>query len=290
MRRLLALCAVLLVAATAVTSASAQGAIPSGSRLQSIVDKKTVRIAYRSDASPFSFVDDKKEPAGYTIDLCRIVAASIAQQYGIAGIRIDWVPVTVQTRFAAIMDGKADLECGATTVTLGRMRDVDFSSIVFVESTGVVVARASSIRTFSDLAGRKVAAIAGTSNERAVIEQIRVRKLQTTLVPVKDRDEGVAALEAGKVDAYVSDKLLLVGAQMKRPEALVMLPDDLSVEPYAIVLPRGDWALRLAVNTGLAQFFRGNQNGELFRRWFEPVGMRPGLLIGAAYTLGALAD
>ncbi|NVO13380.1 MAG: amino acid ABC transporter substrate-binding protein [Rhodoplanes sp.] len=287
MRRLVALCAVLLAAAT---SANAQGSIPSGSRLQSIIDKKTVRIAYRADASPFSFVDDKKEPAGYTIDLCRIVATSLGQQYGTAGIKIDWVPVTVQTRFAAIMDGKADLECGATTVTLGRMRDVDFSSIVFVESTGVVVSRATNIRTFSDLAGRKIAVVAGTSNERAAIEQIRMRKLQTTLVAVKDRDEGFAALEAGKVDAYVSDKLLLVGAQMKRPDALVMLPDDLSVEPYAIVLPRGDWALRLAVNTGLAQFFRGNQNGELFRRWFEPVGMRPGLLIGAAYTLGALAD
>ena len=74
-----------------------------------------------------------------------------------------------------------------------------------------------------------------------------------TLVSVKDRDEGIAALEAGKVDGFASDKLLLAGAQFKHPEALDMLPDDLSIEQYAIVLPRGDWAFRLAVNTGLAK-------------------------------------
>ena len=95
---------------------------------------------------------------------------------------------------------------------------------------------------------------------------------------------------SGKADGYASDKLLLVGAQMKNPDALIMLPDDLSVEPYAIVLPRGDWALRLAVNTGLSQAFRNGQNVEVFRRWFEQIGLRPGVLLGAAYTLGSLAD
>ncbi len=196
--------------------------------------------------------------------------------------------MTVDTRFSAVAGGKADLECGSSTVTLSRMKEIDFSNLVFVESTGVLVATASNIHSFAELAGKKIAVVSGTTNERAVAELVRAGDLKVTLVPVKDRDEAVEALEAGKVDGFASDKLLLAGAQVKHPEALAMLPDDLSIEQYAIVLPRGDWAFRLAVNTGLAQIFRSGKTGDLFERWF--FGSRPGVLLEALYALGRISD
>ena len=157
-----------------------------------------------------------------------------------------------------------------------------------MESTGVLVAAASNIHSFADMAGKKIAVVSGTTNERVATEQVRARNLNATLVAVKDRDEAIAALEAGKVDGFASDKLLLAGAQIKHPEALVMLPDDLSIEQYAIVLPRGDWAFRLAVNTGLAQIFRTAKTTDLFERWF--FGSRPGILLEALYALGRISD
>jgi len=283
--RLASLSFALLISASA---ASAQLQIPPDSRLKPIVAKKIVRIAYRADARPFSSVIEN-EPAGYTIDLCKLVVKSIEQQFKLQELRIEWVPVSVETRFSAVAGGKADMECGSSTVTLGRMKEVDFSVFVFVETTGVLVARASNIHAFAEMAGKKIAVVAGTTNERAVAEQIRQRQLDITSITVKDRDEGIAALEAGKVDGFASDKLLLAGAQIKHPEALDMLPDDLSIEPYAIVLPRGDWAFRLAVNTGLAKVFRdGRTAQQIFEKWF--FGGRPGLLLGSVYALGRLAD
>jgi ABC-type amino acid transport substrate-binding protein len=273
-----------------VSAASAQSQVPPDSRLKTILDKKSVRIAYRTDATPFSFQSDTKQPIGYSIDLCQQVVKSIAQQFGLPDLNIEWVPATVQTRFSAISGGQADLECGSSTMTLGRMKEIDFSSVIFVESTGVVVARSSNIHGFNDLAGKKIAVIAGTTNEQAVIDQNRLHNLNLTLVQVKDRDEGMGALEAGKVDGYASDKLLLVGTQIKHPETILMLPDDLSVEPYAIVLPRGDWALRLAVNTGLSQIYRSGQIALIFKRWFDQIGLQPGVLLRAAYTLGGLSE
>jgi glutamate/aspartate transport system substrate-binding protein len=273
-----------------VATASAQTGIPSDSRLKTIADKKIIRIAYRNDATPFAFANDKGEPAGYSLDLCQLVTKSIAQQYGLEDLKIEWVPVTVQTRFSAISSGKADMECGSSTVTLGRMKDVDFSNVIFVESTGVVVTRASNIQSFAGMAGKKIVVIAGTTNERAVAEQNRQHNLNLTLVAVQDLGEAVAALQAGKVDGFASDKLLLIGAKMKNADAFVMLPDDLSIEPYAIALPRGDWALRLAVNTGLAQIYRSGQIAEVFRRWFDQIGLRPSVLMGAAFILGGLPD
>lgn len=271
-----------------VATGSAQSQVPSDSRLKSIIAKKVMRIAYRADARPFSFLNDANEPLGYTIDLCKQVTDSIAHQFGLPALKIEWVPVTVDTRFSVIASGKADMECGSSTVTLGRMKEVDFSMFVFVESTGVMVTRASNIHSFAEMAGKKIAVVSSTTNARAVAERVRERKLDVTLVLVKDRDEGVDALEAGRVDGFASDKLLLVGAQLKKPEDLVLLPDDLSIEQYAIAVPRGDWAMRLAVNTGVAQIFRSGRTRELFERWF--FGGHPGLLLEAVYALGQIAD
>jgi ABC-type amino acid transport substrate-binding protein len=274
--------------AASMSTAAAQTHVPADSRLKSILGTGTIRIAYRADARPFSFVNDAKEPLGYTIDLCKQVVGSIAQQFKLNSLKIEWVPVTVESRFAAVADGKADMECGSSTVTLGRMKEVDFSILVFVESTGILVSRAAGIRGFGDLAGKKIAVVTGTSNARAVADLVHALGLNVTLVPVKDRDDGIAALSGGKVDGFASDKLLLAGAEIKNPDRLAMLPDDLSIEQYAIVLPRGDWALRLAVNTGVAQIFRSGKAGDLFERWF--FGSKPGLLLRAVYALGGIAD
>jgi glutamate/aspartate transport system substrate-binding protein len=107
---------------------------------------------------------------------------------------------------------------------------------------------------------------------------------------VKDGGEAIAMLESGGVDGFASDKLLLVGARMKDPQALVMLPDDLSVEPYAIVLPRGDWALRLAVNTGLAQIYRDGRVVGVFKGWFDRIGLQMSPVLRIMYGLGALSE
>src|SRR5262245_31433941 len=153
MFRLVSVCLAFLFA----TAASAQIQFPPDSRLKAITSTKTIKIAYRADARPFSFVNDKNEPVGFTIDLCRLVANSIGQQFGLGDLKIDWVPTTLQTRFTTVASGKADMECGSSTATLGRMKDVDFSNFVFVESTGIIVPKTSNIRTFADMAGKKIA-------------------------------------------------------------------------------------------------------------------------------------
>jgi glutamate/aspartate transport system substrate-binding protein len=267
--------------------ASSQGA---DGRLNTVNKTNTIKIAYRTDAAPFSYLNENKEPAGYTVDLCKLVVLRLEKQLGVQALEIQWVPVTTQTRFDAVANGIADMECGASTVTLGRMKQVDFSSFVFVESTGLVVKRESNIRSLIDLAGKKIAVIAGTSNERAVSEKNQQQNLNFRIVQVTDRNEGIAALEGGRADAFASDKLLLVGAQFNNPQAMIMLPDDLSMEPYAIVVPRGDWALRLAVNTALARIYGSGEIMAIFNKWFSPLGLRPSLLLGAAYALGTLPE
>jgi ABC-type amino acid transport substrate-binding protein len=286
-RAALAFIALVIAAGIAASGASAQAL---DGRLKRIASSKTIKIAHRTDATPFSFANDKKEVAGYTIDLCKAVVASIEKQIKVQPLKIEWVPVSTQDRFSAVASGKADMECGSSTVTLGRMKQVDFSNVTFVESTGVVVRTATGANNIGDLAGKKIAVIAGTTNEQAVKLRDQQLKLNATFVPVKDRNEAIAVLESGGADAFVSDKLLLVGTQFKDPQSMKMLPDDLSIEPYAIALPRNDASLRLAVNTGLAETYRSGDVMTIFTKWFAPIGLRPGILLGASYALGALAE
>lgn len=260
-------------------------------RLKKIAQTKTIAIAYRADAMPFAFADDRNQVDGYSIDLCKRVANSIERQLDIKGLQIRWVPVTVQSRFEAVAKGRADMECGSSTITLARLKQVDFSSVIFVETTGLLVKTASGVRSLSDLSGKKIAVVGGTTNERAINAQLKRRLLSATVVPFKSRDEAFAAVEEDKADAFASDKLLLVGAvtKAKDPRSLTLLTEELSFEPYGIVLPRGDSSLRLAVNTGLAQLYSSGQVVEIFRRWFEGFGQVPPI-IQAAYILGSIPE
>jgi len=259
--------------------------------LRKIRDSKSITIAYRTDALPFSFNDDKNQPASYTFDLCKRVVASIEQQLKIPGLKVTWAPATAQNRFEMISKRQADMECGATTATLGRMETVDFSNFVFVDSTGVLVRNESGVKTFTDLAGKKIGVIAGTTNERALNEALKQRLVNGTVVTVKSRDEGLAALEKGTVDAFASDKILIAGLSVKVRDATkyTMLADDLSVEPYGIMLARGDPGMRLAVNRALSQVYRTPEIVDIFNRWFGAFG-KPTVLLEAVYFLGILPE
>lgn len=183
--------------------------------LKKIKDAKTVAIAYRSDASPFSFVDQSKEPTGYSIELCRRVVSMIAQQIGAEGVQIKWVPVTVQTRMEAIEKGQADMECGSTTVTLSRLKHVNFSSFTFVDGTGLLIKADSPARQLSDLSGKKIGVIPGTTNEKALNDALKRTVINATVVPLKTREDGLAQLEGGQIDAFASDKVLLMALAPK---------------------------------------------------------------------------
>jgi ABC-type amino acid transport substrate-binding protein len=278
----------LLLALLAASAPFAQGL---DGRLKKIADTRTITIAHRTDAPPFSFVDANKEITGYSVDLCRKVVASIERQIGVTGLKVRYVPVTSQSRFDTIAKGQADMECGASTVTLSRMKVVDFSSFIFLETTGLMAKSAAGFKSLADLGGKRVAVIGGTTNERAVNDEVKRRQISLTVVPLKSSQEAIAALESGAADAFASDVLLLIGSAplAKDPKALALLNDKLSVEPYGIMLPRGDYAFRLAVNTALSQVYRSDDIDTIFNRWFGSFG-KPTPLTEAVYILGSIPE
>ena len=264
---------------------------PFEGRLKKIHETKTLSVAYRTDAVPFSFEDNDKKPTGYMVELCRSVIGVIERQIGITPLQVKWVPVTAQNRFSTVASGQADMECGASSVTLGRMKEVDFSSLTFVDGTGLLVRASTPGTSLMDLANKKIGVIPGTSNERALNEALKAKVVNAVVVPVKNREEGLAQLEAGSIDALASDRVLLVGlvAKSKDAKALALLGDPLSFEPYAIVLPRGDWAMKQAVDAALSQIYKSPALPEIYNRWFAALG-RPAPILEVMYGLGRLPE
>jgi glutamate/aspartate transport system substrate-binding protein len=281
------MCRVLLFIFALACAGSGVSAQTLEGRLKQVSESKVVKLAYRSDANPFSFLSPQGQPDGYTIDLCKFIVHSIELQLN-AKLTIEWVPVDTRSRLDAIANGRADMECGSSTVSFERMTKVDFSSFIFMENTGLMVRANSGILNVSGMAGKKIAVIAGTTNEIAVTRELQRRQLQAELIQVKDRREGIAALESGAVDGFANDKLLLIGAQ--NASSYQVLPENLSYEPYAIALPRGDWAFRIAVNRGLSQLYSSPQILNIYLKWFSELGENHDLFRSAVYIFGTFPE
>ena len=177
----------LLGAALVAGVASAE---PADGRLKTVQETATLRIAYRTDSRPFAFLDGKGKPTGYTIELCERIAKSIERQLGLPSLAIKWVPVDTRTRFEAIVNGIADIECGSSTISLSRLKIVDFSSLIYAESTGVLVKSGQGLFSFDSMAGRKIGIVPGSTNALAIRNELERRKLAATLVEFRDREEG----------------------------------------------------------------------------------------------------
>ena len=259
--------------------------------LKRIADARVITLGHRSDSVPFSFVDEKKQPAGYSVDLCKQVVANLQQQLKLPELKIKWVAVTADNRMAAVVKGEIDLECGTTTATLARQNTVDFSNLIFVDGGGLLLRLDHPAQKIGDLAGRKIAVTAGTTAEQRLPGALKARGIDAQMVVVKGEREGLAALEAGKVDAYANDRIVLFGLalQGKDPSKLALLNAEFSFEPYALMMRRNDPAFRLAVNRALARIYGSDAIGEIYTRWFGRFGS-PGDLLLAMYYLNALPE
>jgi ABC-type amino acid transport substrate-binding protein len=248
--------------------------------LQRIRETKKVTLAYRTDAPPFSY-EDHGQPAGYTVELCKRVVASLEQQLKVPSVAVKWVPANVQTRLDLVRKGEVDMECGTTTATLSRMEQVDFSNPVWVDVTAVLVRKAAGARALGGLSGKSIAVVAATPNHKALEEALKKGLVNATVVPVKSYDEAIGLLDGGKADSIAAGRTMLAGmaSKFKDPAQYELLNDDIGYVPYAIVLPLGANGLRLAVNRALSQIYDSDALVEIFRAAFGPNAKPSGALV-----------
>jgi ABC-type amino acid transport substrate-binding protein len=262
--------------------------------LERITDRNEFRIGYRTDARPLSFEDDG-EPRGYSVDFCRRIAVAVREHLELPDMKVTYVPVTSDNRFDAVVDGDIDIECGATTVTLGRLERVDFTLMTFVTGGTVLSMAGNRVANMEDLAGKRVAVVRDTTTAEALEAHLKENLIDARVVSVPNRNEGMSRLRSGDVDGFASDQIVLVGVALEAidndEDVNFSFADDLfSYEPYAFMVPRDDADYRLVVNRAIAQIFRSGQFAQIYQTWVGSAGVQPSPMLIAMYQMQSLAE
>ena len=266
------------------------GTTASADTLDRIKKSGVVKIAYRTDAPPYSFKNAVGEPSGYTVDLCRAVAVGLRAQLGLEQISVDYVPVTTKDRFEVIQAEKADMLCGATTATLSRRDLVDFSVPVFVDGASVLY-RTDGPSNFEALAGKKIGVRANTTTEEALGNTLKKMAINAEVIAVSSHDDGLNKLASKEIQAYFADQAILLFLMVKNPTARAELNLSnrfFTHEPYAIGLHRGDSDFRLAVDRALSRIYRSGKIKAIFKENFGTVS--PSDMIRAMFIVSALPE
>jgi len=281
-----------LLAAGLVFPGSTLLAEDSEGTLEKIVRTGEFLIGYRTDASPLSYENADGEPSGYSVDFCRRIAAGIKAHLGKDDMETKFVPVTSNERISAIVSGKIDIECGSTTVTLTRMEQVDFTLPTFVTGGSVLTLTESEIKSMTDLSGKKVAVVKGTTTIEQLRNYLAEVLIDAEIVEVTDRTAGMAQLNKGSVDAFASDQIVLIGQIIEAPfpRRYWLMDDTFSYEPYGFVIRRNDADFRLVANKAITQLYRSGQHIDIFQKWIGRIGIQPPPILIAMYQLNTIPE
>jgi polar amino acid transport system substrate-binding protein/glutamate/aspartate transport system substrate-binding protein len=255
--------------------------------LARIAETGTLRIGFRADAAPYSYRTVSGEPAGYIVDLCREVANSVKASRQLPKLAIDYVEVTAANRFDVLREGKIDLLCEPTSMTMSRRAVVDFSLPTFIDGAGVLF-RTGQVHGLEDLRGKRIGVLAGTTTEETLRATLGQLDIKATIVPTSDHPAGVKRLTNGEIDAYFADRGILnyLLVNSRDPAGLKISDQYFTFETYALALPRGDDVFRLLVDATLAELYRTDRIKKIYARSFGT--FPPDQFINALFVINGL--
>ena len=238
--------------------------------LKRIHDTATITLGVREASAPFSFVDTRREPQGYSVDLCMKVADAVKDALKLRRLDVRFVVVAPANAIAMLADGRIDLECGSTINTRARGNDVAFAYTTFVSGIRLLARKASKVTSLDDLRGKTVVVVQGTP-AAALLRRMNVdRALGLTLVEARSGAEAFAALAEGRAAALPMEDVALYAliARAQRPGDFAVVGKYLSIDPRAIMLRKGDPAFERVVDRTLAQTFSSGEIARIHARWF----------------------
>ncbi|TAK44394.1 MAG: amino acid ABC transporter substrate-binding protein [Betaproteobacteria bacterium] len=257
---------VLLAAAAIALPAAAQEGT-----LKKIKDTGVIKIGHRDASIPFSYLDDKQQPIGYGVDICLKIADAIKAELKLPKLKVEFVPVTSQTRIPILTGGNIDIECGSTTNSVERQKQVAFAPTYFMTGTKIIVKKSAGIKRYEDLKGKTVVFTAGTTNERAMKAYNDAKKLGINFIPSKDHAESFLAVETGRAVAFPMDDILLYSlrASAKNPADYAIIGEFLSDDPYGIMMRKDDPTFKKLVDATVTRLYKSGEINKIYAKWFQ---------------------
>ncbi|HEY0859237.1 MAG TPA: amino acid ABC transporter substrate-binding protein [Albitalea sp.] len=261
-------CMLSTILLSVVTATAAAAESPT---LTKVRETGVLSLGYRESSIPFSYLDDRQQPVGYSMDLCMRIVAAVKRRLGLDHLQVKMTPVTSATRLPLVANHMIDIECGTTTNNAERQKQVGFTVTTFVAHSRIASLRSRPVRSLEDCRGKTIVSTAGTTSIAMLVEMNARLALGMTILAGKDHVQSFQMLETRRADAFAMDDVLLHGLieSSKDPSAFTIGTEALSVEPYALVLRKDDAVFKKLVDDELITMFRNGDIEAIYRKWFE---------------------
>ena len=283
-----------MIATMALITMLASGTILAAdfSTLEQVKKSKKIRIGYRADKPPMSFVNRNNELVGYSIDLCLRMVDEMESRLEIPDISVEYVPVNASNRFDALIDNSIDILCGVTTKTISRSELVDFTQPTFVTGAALLTLKTLQIQKISELSGKKIAVVKDTTTFDSLTKMLKREGSDAEVVTVKTATEGMDALTKGEVDAFSGDQIVLVGLIINsdNPKKFALTENVFSFEPFALAVRKNDSEFRLVADRMLSRLYRTKKVLLLYDKWFGSYINKMPSLLEAMYLINSTPE
>jgi polar amino acid transport system substrate-binding protein len=247
-----------------------------------------VVLGYREDARPFAFKDESGKPDGFSVALCQKIADDLKTVLGMPNLAVEWSPVAIADRTAALQQGRVDILCGADSVSLKRRAEVSFSIPIYPGGIGAIASANAPQAVRDTLEGiqstgptwrgsparilnqRNFAVVAGSTAEKWLAQRVQDFKIDVNVIPVESYTVGVKALTDAQADVLFGDRSIIMDAAAAQlaDGSVVALERQFTQDPIALAIARDNDGLRLAIDSTLSSTYRSPDFREIYVKWF----------------------
>ena len=229
-------------------------------RLEEIKTRGNLVCATLSGTEPLAFQDPRtRQYVGFDIDLCNALAKRL-------GVTLEHKPVAVEARIPELSMGRVDIVAAAMGYTKERASQIAFSDIHYQLPIKIIVSSASGIKTFADLAGKKISANKGSTPETFT----RARIPTAEVVTYQDSPTAFLALTQGKVQGQAIGQAAGARFVESGDGKFRFLDETLFFEPTGLGIKKDEPELLAAVNKALQEMEGSGELDAMWNKWYGP--------------------
>jgi len=209
------------------------------------------------------FATHRPKSSGGVID-------AVKTELKMPGLKVQLQPVTSSNRIPLMQNGTIDLECGSTTNSVERQKQVSFGPTYFVINVTAAVKKSSGINSLAELNGKTISTTSGTTSVPLLKKYEKTQNVQVKEIYGKDHAESFLLVADDRAAAFVMDDILLAGqiANSRNPSDYRILPESLREEPYSMMLRKDDPQFKALVDRAVGGVMKSGEIERIYAKWF----------------------
>jgi putative glutamine transport system substrate-binding protein len=231
------------------------------SEIQKIKDRGVLKVGVKVDVPKFGYKDPKSGVTeGLDIDIAKAIAKNILGDES----KLDTQAVTAKTRGPLLDNGEVDLVIATFTITEERKQSYNFSDAYYADGIGLLVKKASGIKSFKDLNGKKIGVAQSATTKKVIQEKAAAEGLKVTIFEFGTYPEIKTALDSRRIDVFSVDASILLGYL---DDTTTILDERLSAEEYGVASKKSNIALAKLVNDVINELKTSGELDKIAQKW-----------------------